>query len=363
MPSSSFGCIASRRPCSQATRAPSRVLKRAGFIEEGLARRYLKINGVWQDHLVFAILAEDWMTREVQGLTRGALPSLRVARARGSRRSWLPSRSCCWRRSSRFPRLRWHLKPIEIGQDQGRLDVTPLADLYEGRGDSLQVETAAGADGLASRMSRVGRAPRATTPTGSCSRSPTPRTSRSSAGCRRHVTAWSGPASYGRISTRSASRRLRRPWASCRSASRAIARICSASRSSRDRRSPTSRSFRRERFARLHLWKPLDYEIRISNRQLFNGVLLGLTGLMAIFLTAIFAANHKLVFPASALVAWCVLAHLCVDFGFFHKLFQLKPEANAVYRAASEAALAASLVVFLHRVSECSRCGTGSYAC
>jgi ribosomal-protein-alanine N-acetyltransferase len=42
------------------------VLKRAGFFEEGLARRYLKINGVWQDHLVFAILAEDWMTREVQ---------------------------------------------------------------------------------------------------------------------------------------------------------------------------------------------------------------------------------------------------------------------------------------------------------
>jgi [ribosomal protein S5]-alanine N-acetyltransferase len=42
------------------------VLKRAGFLEEGLARRYLKINGAWQDHLVFAILAEDWMTREVQ---------------------------------------------------------------------------------------------------------------------------------------------------------------------------------------------------------------------------------------------------------------------------------------------------------
>lgn len=43
------------------------VLKRAGFVEEGLARRYLKINGVWQDHLLFAILAEDWMTREVRG--------------------------------------------------------------------------------------------------------------------------------------------------------------------------------------------------------------------------------------------------------------------------------------------------------
>ncbi len=39
------------------------VLRRAGFAEEGLARRYLKINGSWQDHLLFAMLAEDWMTR------------------------------------------------------------------------------------------------------------------------------------------------------------------------------------------------------------------------------------------------------------------------------------------------------------
>jgi ribosomal-protein-alanine N-acetyltransferase len=42
------------------------VLRRAGFAEEGLARRYLKINGVWQDHLLFAILAEDWMAGEVR---------------------------------------------------------------------------------------------------------------------------------------------------------------------------------------------------------------------------------------------------------------------------------------------------------
>ncbi len=42
------------------------VLRRVGFSEEGLARRYLKINGQWQDHLLFAILAEDWMTREGQ---------------------------------------------------------------------------------------------------------------------------------------------------------------------------------------------------------------------------------------------------------------------------------------------------------
>lgn len=40
--------------------APSlEVLKRLGFTQEGLARRYLKIHGTWQDHLTFALLAED----------------------------------------------------------------------------------------------------------------------------------------------------------------------------------------------------------------------------------------------------------------------------------------------------------------
>jgi diguanylate cyclase (GGDEF)-like protein/PAS domain S-box-containing protein len=86
----------------------------------------------------------------------------------------------------------------------------------------------------------------------------------------------------------------------------------------------------------------------VRDRQLFNGVLLGITGLLAVFLTAVFAANHKIIFPAAALVAWCVLAHLTVDFGFFHKLFQLRPEDSAIYRAATEAAMAASLVMFVH---------------
>lgn len=52
---------------AQPTNWPSvGVLKRVGFVEEGLARRYLKINGAWQDHLLFAILAEDWMAGEAR---------------------------------------------------------------------------------------------------------------------------------------------------------------------------------------------------------------------------------------------------------------------------------------------------------
>ena len=39
-----------------------RVLERNGFVREGYARRYLKINDDWQDHILFALLAEDYRT-------------------------------------------------------------------------------------------------------------------------------------------------------------------------------------------------------------------------------------------------------------------------------------------------------------
>ena len=40
------------------------VLHRAGFTHEGLARKYLRINGQWADHLVFALLREDFYPRD-----------------------------------------------------------------------------------------------------------------------------------------------------------------------------------------------------------------------------------------------------------------------------------------------------------
>jgi len=44
----------------QPNNVPSRsLLKRVGFEEEGRARKYLRINGLWQDHVLLARLAED----------------------------------------------------------------------------------------------------------------------------------------------------------------------------------------------------------------------------------------------------------------------------------------------------------------
>jgi ribosomal-protein-alanine N-acetyltransferase len=44
-------------------RPSRRVAEKLGLIEEGVARGYLEIDGVWEDHLRYAITAEDWAER------------------------------------------------------------------------------------------------------------------------------------------------------------------------------------------------------------------------------------------------------------------------------------------------------------
>jgi len=49
-----------------ANTASIRVLERNGFRREGFARGLLKINGLWEDHILFALLADDFaLSREV----------------------------------------------------------------------------------------------------------------------------------------------------------------------------------------------------------------------------------------------------------------------------------------------------------
>ena len=238
------------------------------------------------------------------------------------------------------------MSPIVVQPDLERVEVTTLGDAYEGRGDSLQIETAAGADGVTGRM---------TVRSSTAGTSPNWMVFALSNKTDKPLERWLTSDRYTVVGSGTVWPDLdaRRIEAVTPSIGFVPERI----------RSDKADVFRitlepgqtityvaelsSERFARLYLWKPIDYEIKSRDRQLFNGAMLGLTGLLAIFLTAVFAANHKVIFPAAALVSWSVLTYLCVDFGFFHKLFNLRPEDNAVYRAAGEAAIAASFVIFL----------------
>ena len=49
--------------------------KKLGLREEGVAFRYLEINGVWEDHVRYAITSEEWSDR------RGDLVATWISRA------------------------------------------------------------------------------------------------------------------------------------------------------------------------------------------------------------------------------------------------------------------------------------------
>ncbi len=53
--------------CLPANEASQRLLRRCGFRQEGYAQRFLKIRGEWQDHLLFGLLAEQFMADTEEG--------------------------------------------------------------------------------------------------------------------------------------------------------------------------------------------------------------------------------------------------------------------------------------------------------
>ncbi|GLK78551.1 EAL domain-containing protein [Methylopila turkensis] len=97
----------------------------------------------------------------------------------------------------------------------------------------------------------------------------------------------------------------------------------------------------------LTLWEPGVFKDKVNSFTLYRGIMLGIGGLLALILTILFVVKGSVMFPAAAALAWAVLVYLGVDFGFWRKIFELTPEFERILRAGSEAALAATMLVFL----------------
>ncbi|MFY9877272.1 MAG: sensor domain-containing phosphodiesterase [Rhodomicrobium sp.] len=240
------------------------------------------------------------------------------------------------------------VEPIVIGPDDEKIDITLLGEFYERRGDKLSVETAANSDGIAGRMTVSAKTP-GTNPSWV-------------------VFALSNPTDKPIVRFLTAQRydivgsRVTKPDLDAPRISNVTPSLGFRPERNEDYEHLDIYRLSIEPGAtvtfivelasasapRLYLTSPANFGKRQRESALFRGILLGITGIIAIFLTAIFAANHKLVFPATALVAWAALSYLCVEFGFWDNLFQLPSEDNGTYRAAAEAFLAASLVIFLY---------------
>ncbi|ODR94903.1 hypothetical protein AUC70_03705 [Methyloceanibacter stevinii] len=239
------------------------------------------------------------------------------------------------------------IEALAVDPDAAKMEITTKGELYEGRGDRLQIETAPGPDGYIGRMAVQASTP-GTDPSWLVFALSNPSDSR--------IVRWLVAPRYALANSGVFRPELDAP--------RITAVTPSLGFRPESLQSDRADMFRltlepgqtvtyaaelaSSKVPQLTLWTPKFYQAKQQDSMLFKGVLLGITGLLAIFLTAIFAANHRAIFPATALVAWAALVYFCVDFGFWNKLFPVGPDRTATYRAAAEAGLAASLALFLY---------------
>ena len=97
----------------------------------------------------------------------------------------------------------------------------------------------------------------------------------------------------------------------------------------------------------LYLWEPDAYKDKQASLTLFKGIVIGVAGLLALFLTIVFVVKGGVIFPAAAALATAVLVYVCIDFGFWGKLIGAAGAGDQVWRASAETFLAATLSVFL----------------
>jgi len=104
---------------------------------------------------------------------------------------------------------------------------------------------------------------------------------------------------------------------------------------------------RTSKLTQIYLWEPDAYKDKVNSITLYYGIVIGIAGLLALFLTILFVVKGSVMFPAAAALGWAVLVYIGIDFGFWGKVFDMSAGAERVWRASGEAILAATLLVFL----------------
>jgi diguanylate cyclase (GGDEF)-like protein/PAS domain S-box-containing protein len=237
-------------------------------------------------------------------------------------------------------------EPVKISRDDTALDLTKTTDIYTNQGEAFQVSTAAGADGIRRRIEV-----RASSPG--------------------HQGDWAVFA-LANVSEEQLERVIVAPhfrlvnsqmfWPDL--GSQRIISITPSEGFALDRiPSPDADVFRitlnpgstitfvaelaTPSLPQIYLWVPDAYKDTVNSFTLYRGIVLGIAGLLAVFLTILFVVKGTSMLPAAAALAWAVLAYICVDFGFLDKLITITSSDQRIWRAAAEVALASSMVIFL----------------
>ncbi len=112
---------------------------------------------------------------------------------------------------------------------------------------------------------------------------------------------------------------------------------------------------RTDKLPQIYLWEPDAYKDKVNSFTLYYGIVIGIAGLLALFLTILFVVKGSVMFPAAAALGWAVLMYIGIDFGFWGKVFDMSAGAERVWRACGEAILSMTLLVFLFAYLNLSR--------
>ena len=64
---------------------------------------------------------------------------------------------------------------------------------------------------------------------------------------------------------------------------------------------------RTDKLNQLYLWQPEAYKDKVNSITLYHGIVIGIAGLLALFLTILFVVKGSIMFPAAAALGWAVL--------------------------------------------------------
>ena len=94
----------------------------------------------------------------------------------------------------------------------------------------------------------------------------------------------------------------------------------------------------------LYLWEPDAYKQKITGLTLYKGIVIGISGLLALFLTIVFVVKGAVIFPGRG-GAGLGRARLCRHrFRLFPAHLSLRARGRSVCRAGAETVLAATLL-------------------
>ncbi|WP_263484118.1 EAL domain-containing protein [Mesorhizobium sp. CA8] len=238
------------------------------------------------------------------------------------------------------------VEPIKIARDDKALDLSGAVEIYRNQGENFQVSTAPGPDGIVRRIEVEAN------------------DARSSGDWAVFALANSTDQQLDRLIVAPHFRLVNSGLFWPDLGSTRIAAITPSEGFALDRQtSPDADVFRvtlnpgtvvtfiaelaSPKLPQVYLWEPDSYKDSVNSYTLFRGIVIGISGLLALFLTILFVVKGTSMFPATAALAWAVLAYICVDFGFLNKIIEISPGNEQIWRAGTEVALAATFVVFL----------------